>query len=192
MDIERINPELRRLYRWLPHLRMDRRWLLRLMRRLPAPRASQGTASVTVEDHSLAHAGVRIYRPTRQAHGAALLWIHGGGMIIGSVSQNDRECIRYANELGILVASVAYRLAPEHPFPAPLDDCFEVWEWLTSRAGELAIEPERIVVSGQSAGGGLAASLAQKVCDAGGPQPAGQALFCPMLDDRTAARRELD
>lgn len=192
MDIERINPELRRLYRWLPHLRMDWPWLLWLLRRLPAPRPAAGTDRVAVEDHDLVHAAVRLYVPRARANGAALLWIHGGGMLIGSIAQNDRECIAYADDLGILVASAEYRLAPEHPFPAPLDDCFEVWEWLQSRAAELAIEPGRIVVSGQSAGGGLAASLAQKIRDAGGVQPAGQALFCPMLDDRTAARRELD
>lgn len=193
MDIERINPELRRLYRWLPHMRVDKPWVLWLLRHLPTPPgAARGATDVAVADHPLAHAGVRLYTPQQRRANAALLWIHGGGMVIGSVSQNDRECLRYARELGILVASVEYRLAPEFPFPAPLDDCYEAWQWLQGRAAELDIDPARIVISGQSAGGGLAAGLAQKIRDAGGPQPAGQALFCPMLDDRTATRRELD
>lgn len=193
MELERINPELRRLYRWLPHIRMDYTWVLRLLRFLPAPPTpARDREGVEIEDHQLATAGLRTYIPRERHADAALLWIHGGGMIIGSNVMNDRECIRYAKELGILVASVEYRLAPEHPFPAPLDDCHAAWAWLQERAGQLQIDRARIVVSGQSAGGGLAASLAQRVFDAGGVQPVGQALFCPMLDDRTAARRELD
>ncbi len=88
--------------------------------------------------------------------------------------------------------SVDYRLAPEHPFPAPLEDCLDAWTWLQDQAEVRGIDPARVAVGGQSAGGGLAASLVQRIHDEGGQQPAAQWLFCPMLDDRTAARTELD
>ena len=135
---------------------------------------------------------MRLYRPEQGLSGAGLLWIHGGGMITGNAATNDRECAAFARELGIVVVSVEYRLAPKHPFPAALDDCHAAWQWMLSAAGELGIDPARIAISGQSAGGGLAASLALRIRDAGGLQPAAQALMCPMLDDRTGARRELD
>jgi acetyl esterase/lipase len=88
--------------------------------------------------------------------------------------------------------SAEYRLAPEHPYPAPLDDCAATWAWLLANAAGRGISPERVAIGGQSAGGGLAAGLVLRVHDEGGPQPAAQWLFCPMLDDRTAANRDLD
>ena len=97
-----------------------------------------------------------------------------------------------ARDAGILVANVEYRLAPTHQYPAAIDDCVEAWQWLLQSAGELGIDPARIAIAGQSAGGGLAAALALRVHDAGGVQPAAQILFCPMIDDRTALRSELD
>jgi acetyl esterase/lipase len=138
--------------------------------------------------------GIRlhVYIPDSGLTGAALLWIHGGGMVIGSAAQDDLFCAITARELGIVVVSTAYRLAPEFPFPAPLDDCHAAWNWLQGSAAQLNGDRTRIAVGGQSAGGGLAASLVQCIHDAGGIQPVAQWLFCPMLDDRTAARRELD
>ncbi len=112
--------------------------------------------------------------------------------MIGCAAQDDRFCANSARELGIVVVSPEYRLAPEFPFPDPLDDCYAAWHWFQKSAGQLNIDKTRIAVGGQSAGGGLAASLAQRLHDAGGIQPVAQWLFCPMLDDRTAARRELD
>jgi len=126
------------------------------------------------------------------ARPAALLWIHGGGFVIGRAAQNDRFCGAAARDLGIVVVSVEYRKAPEHRFPAGLDDCHAGWTWMQQQAAALGIDPARVAVGGESAGGGLAASLVQRLHDAGGTQPAAQWLFCPMLDDRTAARRELD
>ncbi len=98
----------------------------------------------------------------------------------------------YARDLKLIIVSVEYRLAPRHPFPAAIDDCFEAWLWMQQNAKELGMDPARVVVSGISAGGGLAASLAQKILDEKGMQPAGQALFSPMLDDRTALQYDLD
>jgi acetyl esterase/lipase len=135
---------------------------------------------------------LRLYRPETVRSRGALLWIHGGGYVIGSAAIDDDLCSEVARELGILVVSADYRLAPRHPFPAPLDDCHAVWLWMLANASGLGIDPARIVIGGMSAGGGLAATLVQRVCDEAGPAPAGQLLFAPMLDDRTAARKELD
>ena len=96
-------------------------------------------------------------------------------MILGTAAMNDRECSFYAKDLKLIVVSVEYRLAPKHPFPCALNDCFEVWQWLLNTACDLGIAPDRIVISGESAGGGLAASLTQRILDHGGIQPAGQA-----------------
>lgn len=147
---------------------------------------------ITIDERKLENASVRIYWPEEELSGSALLWIHGGGFIIGNTAMDDRLCATYAQALKLIVVSVEYRLAPKHPFPCAIDDCFKVWQWLLHEAQVLGIDATRIAISGQSAGGGLAASLAQRILDGGGIQPAAQALFCPMLDDRTAARHELD
>ena len=135
---------------------------------------------------------LRIYQPQGELSGAALCWIHGGGYIVGDAVTNDRQCAVLARDFKMVVVSVNYRLAPKHPFPAALDDCFGAWRWMREQAGALGISPARIVIGGQSAGGGLAATLVQRIHDLGDTQPLAQLLYYPMLDDRTAARVELD
>ncbi len=105
---------------------------------------------------------------------------------------DDRRCIAWARDLGLVVVSVDYRLAPEHPFPAALDDAQAAWTWLRGATSAVGVDPARLAVGGASAGGGLAACLAQRLRDEGAASPAAQLLVYPMLDDRTAARRELD
>ena len=150
------------------------------------------TDGVHISEHSSGDARVRIILPKDRSPVGALLWIYGGGFVVGSPRQDDLRCAEFARELGIAVVCPSYRLAPKHPFPAAIDDCFAAWQWLQDHADELEIDPERVVIGGESAGGGLAASLAHRILDEGGTQPAGQLLVYPMLDDRTAARRELD
>jgi acetyl esterase/lipase len=135
---------------------------------------------------------VRVYRPESGTSGAGLLWIHGGGYLTGLPAQNDRFCSITARDLGLVVVSVYYRLAPEAPFPAAITDCTDAWDWFQRSHADLGVDPARIAVGGQSAGAGLAACLVHRVHDLGGIQPCAQLLFCPMLDDRTAARTELD
>lgn len=133
---------------------------------------------------------VRIYQPdAAPAPTPVLLWLHGGGYVIGKPEIDDASCALYARELGIAVVSVDYPLAPDHRFPAALEDCHAVLQWV---ANEARFDAERIVVGGASAGGGLAASLVQLAVDRGAVRPVFQLLVYPMLDDRTALRTDLD
>jgi acetyl esterase/lipase len=130
--------------------------------------------------------GVRLFRPTRAGGaGPALLWIHGGGYVIGHAAQDDELCRRFARQLGVTVASVDYRLAPEHPYPTPLEDCYSALTWLAALP---SVDPARIAIGGASAGGGLAAGLALLARDRGEVPLAAQLLVYPMLDDRTVDR----
>lgn len=193
MDLDLIDPEMRRAARFMPAVPVHRRGMLPVIRWLTeVGLRSKVPADVTVEVRPLGPASIRIYRPVGPASTGAVLWIHGGGFVIGAAKMDDARCSRYVSQFGVVVVSVEYRLAPEHPFPAPLDDCFAVWIWMQERADRLGIDPHRIAVGGESAGSGLAATLVQRIHDTGGPQPAAQVLIYPMLDDRTAARTELD
>ena len=125
--------------------------------------------------------------PGRKRPSGALLWIHGGGMIIGGPWMDHTLCTRIAKDLGILVLSVDYRLAPEHPFPAGPEDCYTGLLWLHDEAESRGLDPARIAVAGASAGGGLSAMVAQMAYDRG-VGLAFQGLVYPMLDDRTVLR----
>jgi acetyl esterase/lipase len=129
-------------------------------------------------------------RSDRPRRSPALLWIHGGGFVGGSATIGSTTAVLIAKELNILVASVDYRLAPETPFPGALDDCYAALKWLHESAPELGIDPNRIAIAGSSAGGGLAAALAQRALDAGDVRIAFQMLLYPMLDDRTALKKD--
>ncbi|MBJ8347120.1 alpha/beta hydrolase [Antrihabitans sp. YC2-6] len=113
-----------------------------------------------------------------------LLWIHGGGFAIGTAQSSDPYCVDVIRELGFAVASVEYRLAPETPFPGPLHDCYAALLFIHAHADELGIDPNRIAVGGQSAGGGLAAGTVLKARDEGVVPVAFQLLEIPELDDR--------
>jgi acetyl esterase/lipase len=194
MKIEKLHPDLHKAYGRIPAIPFHNPalyFLLNLWQKLQ-PKKIKPFPGVAVEDRPLTRGGVRIYRPERGGHRAGLLWIHGGGYIIGNAGTNDRECVAIVRELGLLVVSVDYRLAPRHPFPAALDDCFEAWNYMQSHAEQWSIDRDRIALLGQSAGGGLAACLAQRIADAGGVQPAAQVLTYPMLDDRTVLNATLE
>jgi acetyl esterase/lipase len=140
----------------------------------------------------VAPASASVYRPRAGASGAALLWLHGGGLIVGAPRMDDARCGAWARELGLVVVSVDYRLAPEHPFPAALDDARAAWGWLQGSAAALGVDPAAWPSGARARGAAWPPSLAQRLRDEGGVQPAAQLLLYPMLDDRTAARRELD
>ncbi|MFF9086190.1 alpha/beta hydrolase [Streptomyces sp. NPDC014991] len=110
--------------------------------------------------------------------------VHGGGLVAGSNRAGVTEALAWADELGAVVVSVEYRLAPEHPHPAPVEDVYAGLLWTAGHAKEIGGDPDRIVVAGASAGGGLTAALALLTRDRQGPRPLGQLLMGPMLDDR--------
>jgi len=126
-----------------------------------------------------------LYVPMQTKARAGYLHIHGGGYIAGSVEGADATNTRIAAELGVVVLTVGYRLAPEHPVPAPLDDCYAALGWLHQQADTLGIDRQRIAIGGESAGGGLAAALAIHARDLGEFAICHQHLTYPMLDDRT-------
>ena len=129
---------------------------------------------------------VVLYKPQGLAAGApVVLQIHGGGFLFGTAELGDPRNRAMALAVGCAVASVEYRLAPETAFPGGLDDCYAALVWLHANAAELGLDPARIAIRGESAGGGLAAGLAVMARDLGGPAICFQLLVYPMLDDRT-------
>ena len=183
-----FHPEIRRAARFVPRTVVT-------PKSVPLIRAAtkvllRGSAP-DVEELTLASGvGVRLHRPPRATgRGPALLWIHGGGYVIGSPNQDDTLLPRFARAVGVTVAAVRYRLAPEHPYPAGLEDCYAALTWL---AGLPAVDPGRVAIGGASAGGGLAAALAQYALDRGEVDVAAQLLVYPMLDDRSATAPGLD
>lgn len=188
-DVSAFHPELRGAARLLPRHVVGPR-LLPIARRLEA-RARRRPPPPDVEVVPTGSTTVRLHRPPAgtPAPWPAVLWIHGGGYVIGTAAQDDAACRELAVRLGALVASPDYRLAPEHPFPGALEDCHDA---LVGLAGRADVDADRVAIGGGSAGGGLAASLALLARDRGQVAPVFQALVYPMLDDRTALRRERD
>jgi acetyl esterase/lipase len=176
-----IHPDLRAIARVLPR-QMVTSSTLPLIRRLLAAQALHQPRDVDVLTLA-SGVRVRLHRPPNATQPApALVWIHGGGYVLGTAQQDDALCRRFAHALGITVAAVEYRLAPEHPFPAPLDDCRQALTWLANLP---AVDAARVAVGGGSAGGGLAAALTLSARDRGDITPVCQLLAYPMLDDRT-------
>lgn len=190
--MNRIDPALRTATTRLPVPNMARSFIrkgVRLAMRFIPARDVPGVKSYP---ERIGRMRVQVYRPEGPPPRGGLLWVHGGGFVIGSWRQDHRHCAEIARELGIVVVSVDYRLAPEHPFPAALDDVHRAWIWMQTRADTLGVCKDRIAVGGESAGGGLAAGLAQRLRDEQAVQPVAQWLYAPMLDDRTAANGALD
>jgi acetyl esterase/lipase len=134
---------------------------------------------------------VLVYLPTSvQGPLPVLLWLHGGGYVMGSADAEDLRVKNIVSALGCAAVSVDYRLAPETPHPGPLEDCYAALKWLWTHADELLIDPHRIAVGGASAGGGLAAALALLTRDRGEISVVFQCLLAPMLDDRTCTLAE--
>ncbi|HEX3958278.1 MAG TPA: alpha/beta hydrolase [Trebonia sp.] len=132
--------------------------------------------------------GILLYEPAERATAApAMVWIHGGGFIIGTAANDDLVCRRMAAQAGCVVASVDYRLAPETPAPGSVHDCYAALRWVHENAGSLGVDTARVAIGGASAGGGLAACLAILARDRGDLQVSFQLLIYPMLDDRTAS-----
>ena len=132
---------------------------------------------------------VRIYVPRPEAAGLpVLVYYHGGGWVIGSIETHDAGCRQLAADADCIVVSVDYRLAPEHAFPAAVDDALAAFEWVAARAASFGGDSRRIAVGGDSAGGNLSAVVAQMTRDEGGRQPCFQLLVYPVTDLRCDTR----
>lgn len=166
-----------------------RAWAAELAAQAPPPEQAL-TRAVRFEERSIVGApgtpdlDVRIYRPITGGTLPVLLYCHGGSFLMGDLDTDHIPCLHYARDAGIAVVSVRYRLAPEHPFPAGVEDCYAALQWLASAEAPTDFDRSRIAVGGSSAGGTLAAALAIMARDRGGPALALQMLVYPALDDR--------
>jgi acetyl esterase/lipase len=160
--------------------------LAEILAQMPVP----DTAGMTITDRTVpgpegaSDVLVRTYVPTAPAAPVGILDVHGGGFILGDLQTSHANNVAMARGVGAVVVSVDYRLAPENPFPAGLEDCYAALSWFATHAEELGVDPERIAIHGGSAGGGLCAALALLARDRGGPSIAFQYLGIPELDDR--------
>ena len=139
----------------------------------------------TVTDEKVGDIPVRVYVGEGQPTGI-VVYFHGGGWCIGSIDMMDNVAREIAHAASAAVISVGYRLAPEHPFPAGLDDCESVTRWAVANADRFGVDPARVVVAGESAGGNLAAAVALRLRDSGGPSLAGQVLVYPAVDSNAS------
>ncbi|HYI51250.1 MAG TPA: alpha/beta hydrolase fold domain-containing protein [Microbacterium sp.] len=136
-----------------------------------------------------------IFRPpTPTEPGPGILYLHGGGMIFGNRFGGVGAYLPFVAGHGAVVVAIDYRLAPEHPDPVPVEDCYGALRWTAENASQLGIDPSRLIIAGQSAGAGLAAGVALLARARRGPAIAGQVLVSPMLDDRddTVSTRQID
>jgi acetyl esterase/lipase len=185
-------PELQKtdkLVGWVEFNRFTYR-ALRVINSLFAPKIKNKDQVVIKEVETSIN--LKIVKPKNIKSEGALIFFYGGGFIAGENIEVLGLAETYAVNCGVTVILPNYRLAPENPFPAALNDASAAWKWVTENAKSIGINSSKIVIGGMSAGGGLAANLAQKILDEGGVQPVAQLLTYPMLDDRTATKRELD
>jgi acetyl esterase len=158
-----------------------------------------GAPIARVEDRTIpglaGDVSIRIYTPDGQAPFPVLVWFHGGGWVIGSVAASDHTGRELANTAGCVVVSIDYRLAPEHKFPACLDDCDAAYQWVVAHAPTFGGDARRVAVGGDSAGGNLAAAVCLRAKERGGPLPVFQLLVYPVVDynfDRPSYRANAD
>ena len=185
------NPELARV-RFMPQFSFGPRSSA-LMRRARMAGKDPGPG-VTVEEITISDTtSIKLFRPEKPIGPVpALLWMHGGGHVIGVPEQDDRTNIAFARELGIVVAAVRYRLGVTAPAPASVEDCYSALKALVERADEWGIDPAHIAIGGASAGGGVAAGLVLYAHDKAEIDVAFQLLVYPMIDDRTVTRTDVD
>ena len=198
-EMAEIHPQLRGIAGFNPMLKLDKIRAGLINRLMPWVIRPRSIRDVNIENvwinrpDSQQVLRIRVYQPKNPSIPVpALLWLHGGGYVIGTPEMDDRVCADFARTLNMIVFSVDYRLAPTHPFPAALEDGYSALKWMASRSEKLGLDPERIAIGGASAGGGLAAAITQLAYDRNNIKPVFQLLIYSMLDDRTSARIEME
>lgn len=175
--------ELLELYKDLPSLG---NLPLNLLRGAPSPANANPTVVDSVTEQTIPGPGgdikLRIYRCGTNKRAPLLLFMHGGGFVLGGLDTHDEIARILTSEAGCVTVAVEYRLAPEHPYPAAVDDCFVALNWAAENAQSLGSDPQQLVVVGDSAGGNLAAVVALKARDEHGPHLAAQILIYPVVD----------
>jgi triacylglycerol lipase len=199
--IELVDPELRDALALWPMepltadtLAQRRANSLTVIRAVPQPDLPDITANEIHVESAFGAKPIRVlsYRPAKSDSPLpTIVHIHGGGFVAGSPEMKDVENRLLASILRCAIYSIDYRLAPEAPHPAPLEDIYSVFAWLHDSAGQLGLNPARIGIKGESGGGGLAAAAVLYARDHQGPKFAFQHLIYPMIDDRTAVRKDL-
>jgi acetyl esterase/lipase len=150
---------------------------------------SVNTAGVEIEEREAALIPVRIYRGAA-APSPTVIYCHSGAFVLGNLDTDHRQCVQFARQGGCTVVSVDYRLAPEHPHPAALDDAMTVLNWVAENGSELGLDVGRVAVAGSSAGAALAARLAQCAAEGAAPAVVFQLLHQPVLDDRATPSKD--
>jgi acetyl esterase/lipase len=198
-QISKIHPDLQQIANKTPRFLFSYKylWLIKWgLNFAPAPKTPEDirveNIFITGKDDRT-KIRLRIYKPKSiPTPIPGLIWLHGGGYVMGKPEMDDLRCAQYARESGILIVSVDYRYAPKHPFPIGLEDSYSALKWVESHCQQLGLDAKRIAIGGASAGGGLAAALVQLAHDRQEIKPVFQLLVYPMLDDRTVLRAELD
>jgi acetyl esterase len=146
--------------------------------------ASPKPEVASVEDTKAGEIPIRVYKVSEQGEQPVVVFFHGGGWVIGDLETHDSACRQLAIATKCTVIAVDYRLAPEHPFPASIDDCFEATKWVAENAASLGVDPSKLSVAGDSAGGNLAACVCLKAREVSGPAICFQLLIYPVTDAR--------
>lgn len=195
---ELLDSDLRAALEAIPSFEVSAKTLAKIRQEIVAqPVPAPPAPGVAMEERFIASPddhNVRflIFTPTQKRRPGAVLWIHGGGMIMAAPDGNAPLCRYLAHATGSVVVAVQYRLAPEHPHPAGLDDCYAVLRWMGNAGHEFGYPTDRLIVAGESGGGCLAAGVALLARDRGEVGPVGQILLYPMLDDRTGTASDPD
>jgi acetyl esterase/lipase len=184
----RFDPELVAAIPGLPSQDLSNLPAARAERQANAAARPVDTRGVSVRElHVTEPLTVRVYTPEAAVGPlAAVLLLHGGGWVLGSLVELHPRAVALCRELGAVIVAPEYRLAPEHPFPTPFEDCWATLNWLAANAAELGVDPARIAVHGNSAGANLSAAVALRARDEGGPTLRFQCLCSPVTDDRLA------
>ena len=193
----RVLPELRQAFAQFPGFQLEENLegSRAMLKSPPIAKSEQVRTTSRMIPGAAGEMLAKVYEPSQRIGGKlpAMLWIHGGGYVLGHPDMDDALCERFVQAANCVVVSFDYRLAPEHPYPAAINDCYAGLVWMTDEAESLGIDLDRVAIAGASGGGGLTTALALMARDKGGPALLFQMPLYPMVDNRnsTASSHEI-